>query len=247
MLGVARVHASGGEKKIPADIVTLRQERGPVIASGKLLGFLEVIERAGNVVQNPQRRRKADPRRAFGSGAQTEGERLLKRRRRFPGAPQLQANPRFQKRKLGAIRACGAKTESCLREIESLRGAVSPEPVLGRPPICSRRLRRPRLLQVHGVQEHVAFREPFRRPSVQRLPRVAEQRSVGGLADQRVPERDLPPARAQHPRARKPGEVDFLTAENVSERVGFEIVRRAPKRPESLPGLWPRGGRCEPG
>ena len=88
----------------------------------------------------------------------------------------------------------------------------------------------PASFEVDGVKEQVAILEPFRSPSMQRLSLFAEERSVGGVPDQRVPECDFLAARAQHSRARKPRQVQLASAKDVSEDVGIKTLAKRRSR-----------------
>ena len=57
VLRMALVDASGREEEVPPEMMTLRQERGPIVLQREPLGRFELLERAGNVVKDAQRRR----------------------------------------------------------------------------------------------------------------------------------------------------------------------------------------------
>lgn len=77
--------------------------------------------------------------------------------------------------------------------------------------------------------------EPFRSPSMQGLARLAEERSVGGVPDQRVPEYDLRAAGSQHSRACEPRQIHLASAKDVPEGVGIETLAQRRRRLNRLP------------
>ena len=97
------------------------------------------------------------------------------------------------------------------------------------------------------MKKQVAILEPFRGPSMQRLSLFAEERSVGGVPDQRVPECDFLAARAQHSCAREPRQIQLASAKDVSEGVGIKTLAKRRSRLNHLLVLEPRVGRCGPG
>ena len=98
MFRIALVDASGGEKEVPSDVMTLRQERRPIVLLREALGRVELLERTRNVVEDAQRRRQSNSSGAFRSGRKIESQGFGKGGRRFPRSPQFEANPRIQKR-----------------------------------------------------------------------------------------------------------------------------------------------------
>ena len=133
-----------------------------------------------------------------------------------------------------------AERKSRLREVERLRG----DGIVASRSSAARRYAdaasgAPASFEVDGVKQQVAILEPFRSPPMQGLSRFAEERSVGGVPDQRVSECDFRAAWSQHSRAREPRQIHLTSAKDVPEGVGIKTLAKRRSRLNRLPVLRP--------